>query len=641
MEHSWIFFANDVYASVDGILFAIFDGLYGEFTTGLKVMMNALFHLFIIAYAILAIRSGIIASIFALARTIFLLLLTFNLSFNISTFKFWAYDLIMTLPTKAATFFVGTTISSLIPNFKPLESFDTSDVFNKLFLILVNRADATKSGMLDLPSFPGLYLYFVAFMVVLLYFMFWLIQFNFLIQASVYMIIGIPVIVLASFKQTQSVFFEWLRAVVTLMLYPLIAAIVIFLIINLLMPLTEDAVHIVAEEHMTGSAIGKTFVVLIFGIYTLKQVPHMAAVLTRGHMTTGNPVSFAGSAVKTVGSALNSARTSVGTAAGAVAAYNASAGEKQKPKSSADGAAKQSGFSPRLLTAPSGSIQQPPATVSPAGSKGASGSTQPRSGSLNPAGASAGGFANVYQSAPQNSLPAISPPASKPAGRPSGKDVSVKAQSVSDAEPKQPVGHYPSSQPADVRQPQAAVSGGGEPYSAGSVFSNQYGDHSTQQFSANEQQTHLQQVSADQSSHSNAGSETISQVDQSNLTQSKSLNQSRNISQSDSHYQHQISNTERPQQPPASFQPAADPSLQPSQQPVSKQSVQSVQPPPKTAPSAPAAVGSVSGSAAAPPLKKGPSIFPDDPPLPPQAPGGQGNNNLQGERRDPKIDTKT
>jgi len=293
----WVFFADTIYDSFNGILFTIFNAIYGDFSSALRVFLNTLFHFFIIIYAFLAVRSGIITSAFSILRTIGLLLITFNLSFNYQTFKTWVFEFIIDFPTDVASYFVSSTISSMVPGFKPPESFSTSQMFGQLSNTLIKRAQASNITKLGLdtgfPSFEGAYLYFIVILVVILYFAFWIIQFNFLVQVSIYLIIGIPILMLASFKETQQIFFEWLRAVVTLMLYPILASIIMFLILNMILPLTNDVKNIVNDSQVGLSATGTLFCVLIFGIYSMRFIPAMAAVLTRGHMTTGNPIQFA------------------------------------------------------------------------------------------------------------------------------------------------------------------------------------------------------------------------------------------------------------------------------------------------------------------------------------------------------------
>lgn len=291
-----IFFADEVYDALSGILKIVFTNIYSDFSTSVHVSINAIFHFFIVFYAFMALKTGIVGSLLTIARTIFLLLITFNLSFNLSSFNDWIYDFVMDFPVHVAGYFVNSTISSLVPGFKPPESFNTSELFAKLCSILLSRAQASwdaAPGMNIFPPGASMYLFFVVIIICILYMAYWLIQFNFLVQASIYMIIGIPVILLASFRQTQSIFFEWLRAVITLMLYPVFASVVIFLVINVLAPLSGDSKNIINDSHVTLSTIGTLFCIVVFGIYALKQIPSMAAVMTRGSMTAGNPIQFA------------------------------------------------------------------------------------------------------------------------------------------------------------------------------------------------------------------------------------------------------------------------------------------------------------------------------------------------------------
>ena len=277
-----------------GILHLLFQAIFTDFSASVKISLNAIFHFFIVFYAFMAIRVGIIGSLFQIARTILLLLITFNLSFNFDEFKNWIYTFVMEFPLQIAAFFVNSTLSSVIPGFQSPESLNTSQLFSKLSNILIIRAKASGSSTLSvLPSFEAMYLYAIVGLIFVLYMMFWLIQFNFLIQASVYMVIGVPVLLLASFRQTQSIFVEWIRAIATLMLYPVFASIVIFVILNIILPLTPDVENILNDSQITLSATGTLICALVFGIYAMKNIPNMAAVLTRGHMTAGNPLQFA------------------------------------------------------------------------------------------------------------------------------------------------------------------------------------------------------------------------------------------------------------------------------------------------------------------------------------------------------------
>ncbi|MBU2645525.1 hypothetical protein KKI24_12530 [bacterium] len=631
MEASWIFFADEIYASIEGVLNGVFGSLYGEFTAGLKIVINSLFHLFIIFYAAMAIKSGVASSIFSLARTILLLLTTFNISFNLSSFKFWAFDTVMHLPTHAAAFFVGTTISGFIPNFKPLSSLSTSLVFNRLFLILINRADKTRGGLSGIPSVEGLYLYLVAILLVVLYFLFWLIQFNFLIQGSIYMIIGIPVIVLASFKQTQSIFFEWLRAVVTLMLYPLIAAIVIFLVLNMLLPLSSDAVHIIKTEDITGSAIGKTFVVILFGFFTLKQVPAMAAVLTRGHMTTANPIDFTKNAIKTATAAFGAASAAIGAAAGAAQKATADPGSSNLGASRAGFNRSGSSPSPIVLLPPPGGIQKGEKT-SGSGAPSASGSSH-SSGS-----AAFGSAKNAYQS-----LPALSgPSASTKSGagvssslRAAGsQEISVRPESVSTADPRQPAGHAPAASGPDFRQPVQPAPEGVE--AGETVFNTQAEDRISQQISGGDEQTSLQQVTNDQSTQSVSAAQSISQLNQTSSYQSRMTQENQSILNSQS-----FSTQQAPAQPPGSQTAgqtaslsAAGPAAAPSQPAGGGVQAPSSEPPPSVYPA-----GGQQSASPIPVPEKGPAILPNQS-RPSSFGPGESTNTKPENRHAPKIDTK-
>jgi hypothetical protein len=297
-----IFFADQVYDSLSGIMKVVFTEIYSDFSTSVRVSLNAVFHFFIVFYAFMALRTGIVGSLLSIARTILLLLITFNLSFNFEDFKSWIYDFVMEFPVHIAGFFVNSTISSLIPGFRSPESFNTSRLFAQLCTILLNRAKASWEGASGFFSISpaAIYLVLVVIFICILYFAYWLIQFNFLMQASIYMIIGVPILLMASFKQTQSIFFEWARAMITLMLYPIFASIVIFIIINVLLPLSGDSENIINDSHVGLSTIGTIVCTVVFGIYAMRQIPAMAAVLTRGHMTAGNPIGFAMNAARSL-----------------------------------------------------------------------------------------------------------------------------------------------------------------------------------------------------------------------------------------------------------------------------------------------------------------------------------------------------
>jgi len=504
----WVFFADNVYKTYNAILFAIFEGIYLDFSVSLRIVLNSLFHLFIVIYAFLAIKSGIISSIFSIARTIGLLLLTFNISFNYSTFKTWVFEFIIDFPTDVATYFTSSTISALIPGFKPPESYNTSQVFAQLTDILIRRAQSTNSGFANLPSFEGVYLYVMAIMVVILYFMFWIIQFSFLVQVSLYLIIGIPILMLASFRETQQIFFEWLRAVVTLMLYPILASILIFLLLNIMAPLLIDIKNIVNDAQVGLSAAGTLFTTLVFGIYSIKFIPSMAAVLTRGTMTTGNPLGFVkDAAFKTIGAAMGSAnniRQGIGSAAGKMSAYNASDPDRKDKGPSIVDSNKDNliqNSNSQNLTVPFGSQNQNLPVA-------ASGSNNYQS--LH--NASSGGIS-------QSSGPS-GPSAPSPGSSPN--DISLKPESVINVPPTAQIGHSPSgSGHSEQSAPVLPAIEAGSEYSnsditsVNSESSNAQSTDDSQSAISNEGDDQSQSVSSQnnsQASQSDASSQQISET---------------------------------------------------------------------------------------------------------------------------------
>lgn len=279
-----LFFADSIYGSMALVLNYIFINLFTAFTSGYKEVIRGVFHLALLIYFLLGLKGHLKQTAISTLKTCAMLLITFNITIDLDVYREYIYDYFFMFPKQVQQFFFGIRL----PGFKMPEELNMDNLYYIMCKEIWGEAKSAAS-YLDMLGSAIRYIIngFVVVMIYVYYIAYWIIQLVFLFMMFMYMVVGIPLLVTVSFKGTSHVFYEWLRGMFTVVLYPVFATLIVYIVNNFLFWSAQDLTKMVETESDMAGPVVVTLTVIIFGIFFLRQVPNFAATLTRGTAVSG------------------------------------------------------------------------------------------------------------------------------------------------------------------------------------------------------------------------------------------------------------------------------------------------------------------------------------------------------------------
>lgn len=303
VSESDYFFADNIYGSLSIILSQIFVDIYDAFLFEYKAFARGLFGLAMTIYLIAGFTGKLEQTKEKIIRTLVLSLLTFEVTMNIAVFEEWILKFFFNFPYNVQQFFFSIPMKHLAN----VENLNSDNIYLEIISQLWRMAKEQGTGVFSI-SVAGLAM--SAFCVVVIgimyifYLAFWIVQFNFLFSLFMYMVIGIPVLFLASFSFSKQIFVEWIRGMFTISLYPVFSTLIIFIVNNYLYYVALDMQTNVVKDEVAPVPVVACIVIIALGFTFLKNVPNFAASITRGTGTSGidagSPISLGRSMVGSV-----------------------------------------------------------------------------------------------------------------------------------------------------------------------------------------------------------------------------------------------------------------------------------------------------------------------------------------------------
>lgn len=280
---SFILLGDEIYEALSGILHAIFFELYRYFIGDYKVIFISLSNMMICFYFILGFKGMLGETLIKVISTCFFLVVVFNLALNVDLFQDWVYDHVFDIPSKIS----NLILKSNVPGFHSANDVSTSSLYNGLFNSLYDKMSSLsfiKSNFSILLVAP------ISIAVVfIVYLRYWYIQIRYCVLMTIHLIMGVCVIPLVSFRETRHVFFEWIRQMFTLMMYPVVSTIIMLIMNNIIFSLTKDEQKVINIDQMGSIAIIAVILLGFIIFFLLKETEVIATALTRGTMIAGSP----------------------------------------------------------------------------------------------------------------------------------------------------------------------------------------------------------------------------------------------------------------------------------------------------------------------------------------------------------------
>ena len=290
-----MFRAHEVYDVIESIFIEIILNLYEVVGLASQPFFKAGFSLAVVGYMLFVFKTGIGTAGYKTLLTGLLLTMNFQFITNLSSYEGYLVSLVFDTPKEFAEFFMSANAHSL--GLSTPEQTDMSQLYGSIFSNLIERAGDDELWSMYLPSFKAVLIYVAALSMFASYMMYWLVQFAFLFNILAYMVLSPIVIMLSAFNETRQVFFEWLRSVVTYMLYPVIATAIIYVINEMIFKLVLDGQYI--ENNQSPFPSGVIILISLIACASFSKVAEIANSLTRGSVSGkgSNPFEVGKSAI--------------------------------------------------------------------------------------------------------------------------------------------------------------------------------------------------------------------------------------------------------------------------------------------------------------------------------------------------------
>ncbi len=305
-----MFRGNEVYEIFETTLIEVILGLYSVFGHAAQPIFSAGFHLAILFYFVFAFKTGIGTVGYKTMFTGLLLSMNFNFITNMESYEEYLIALVFDTPKEIAEFIISANANNL--GLKIPSETNMSQLYSMIYDNLIEQAGNDDRWMSVLPTYDAFIIYLAALVVYITYLQYWLVQFAFLSNVVIYMLFSPAVIMLSAFSESRNVFFEWFRAVLTVMLYPVIATCIIYLVNELIFRLALDYQSL--ENSSSPIPSGIIILIGLIACFSFSKVAEIANSLTRGNVSSkgSNPFQIGrdiiGATAKGISAAASAAR---------------------------------------------------------------------------------------------------------------------------------------------------------------------------------------------------------------------------------------------------------------------------------------------------------------------------------------------
>jgi len=282
MDLSPLFFADAAYEDLSGSLNFIFEALFktvtGTSNSSFRFALNSAFSLSMIVYIFKSLRSGLGSLFMQAVFTAVLLTTSYSVVTNIDTFNTYVLNIVFDLPATIQDYLLSVNL----PGFMDLgdQKLDSSLIYATVCRLVGKHTQELSLWKGDF----NVIFYSITFqiLVFIFYMVYWFIMFTYLFQATLLVMLGIFIFPMGAFPGTRQVFFEWIRSLFTILLLPVMACFVMFIVNNFAYPLVQDMKYMRSDFDIASVASGRFLFFVILGMYMLKKASDIAAMLTRG-----------------------------------------------------------------------------------------------------------------------------------------------------------------------------------------------------------------------------------------------------------------------------------------------------------------------------------------------------------------------